>query len=104
MDLWIPRIQDLLLVDMKEGDNANSFLSTIKEKYPILKEKVNFAFYKTPYNRPEELLGATTKDQPFPGFTRLFSAFDDIPFSKFPCVTVEVVQPGEHARVQSDVS
>ena len=103
MALWIPSIQCVLRVYVKEDDDMESFLPTIKAKYPIL-EEVNFAFYKTPYNKREELLGATTKDQPFPGLTVLFSAFDNIPFSKFPCVTVEVVQPGEHARVQSDVS
>ncbi|KAN0093333.1 hypothetical protein V8E55_004117 [Tylopilus felleus] len=90
--LWIPSIQCVLRVYVKEDDDMESFLPTIKAKYPIL-EEVNFAFYKTPYNKREELLGTTTKDQPFPGFTVLFSAFDDIPFSKFPCVPVEVVQP-----------
>ncbi|KAF8123117.1 hypothetical protein EV363DRAFT_1548941 [Boletus edulis] len=81
------------LVDAKENESVYSFLPLIKEVDPTLKGAVDFAFYKTPYIKREELLDTTTKDQPLHNFSELFSAFNDIPFSKFPCVTVEAVRP-----------
>ena len=70
------------------------------EMDPTLKEEVDFALYKTPYIRVkgEELLD---KDQPLRknrNISELFSAFNNTPFSKFPCVTVEAVRPSEHIR------
>ncbi|KAF8123121.1 hypothetical protein EV363DRAFT_1229258 [Boletus edulis] len=95
VNFWIPNIQDFLpvRVDAKENESVDSFLPLIKEVDPTLKGEVDFAFYKTPYIKREELLDTATKDQPLHNFSELFSAFNDIPFSKFPCVTVEAVHP-----------
>ncbi|KAF8124149.1 hypothetical protein EV363DRAFT_1300014 [Boletus edulis] len=93
VNFWISNIQDFLAVNAKENESVDSFLPLIKEVDPTLKGEVDFAFYKTPYIKREELLDTTTKDQPLHNFSELFSAFNDIPFSKFPCVTVEAVHP-----------
>ncbi|KAF8433686.1 hypothetical protein L210DRAFT_3649505 [Boletus edulis BED1] len=90
---WIPSIRRFLPVDAKENESVYSFLPLIKEVDPTLKGAVDFAFYKTPYIKREQLLDTTTKDQPLHNLSELFSAFNDIPFSKFPCVTVEAVRP-----------
>ncbi|KAF8124153.1 hypothetical protein EV363DRAFT_1271685 [Boletus edulis] len=93
VNFWISNKQDFLAVNAKENERVDSFLPLIKEVDPTLKDEVDFAFYKTPYIKREELLDTTTKDQPLHSFSELFSAFNDIPFSKFPCVTVEAVRP-----------
>ncbi|KAF8425038.1 hypothetical protein L210DRAFT_3458285 [Boletus edulis BED1] len=93
VNFWISNIQDFLRVDAKEDESVDSFLPLIKEVDPTLKGEVDFAFYKTPYIKREELLDTTSKDQPLHNFSELFSAFNDIPFSKFPCVTVEAIPP-----------
>ncbi|KAF8129803.1 hypothetical protein EV363DRAFT_1417512 [Boletus edulis] len=70
-------------VDVRENDDKVSLLPAIKKDIPTSMDQANLVFYKTSYRNPEEL-NDTTEGQLLPNLNKLFTAFDDTPFSELP--------------------